>query len=164
MCNLTLQLRRTVEMCGMTAHCTFYEQQTTAQFVDRQRDLHDAADAEAARRDGDDGGDGGEDTISGNGSGGGGGVGTAARSQPTQRPDVIIQLPNRRYVVVDAKVPMTMFQAAMAASLPSERDALMRKHSEAVRRTIKELSGKQYWRQLEPLCKGGASPELVVRR
>jgi DNA recombination protein RmuC len=72
------------------------------------------------------------------------------------RPDMIVRLPNDRCLVVDAKVPLTAFlDAAAATDEPSRRTALQR-HSQQVGEHVRQLAGKQYWSQFQP------APELVV--
>ena len=72
------------------------------------------------------------------------------------RPDMIVRLPNDRCLVVDAKVPLTAYlDAAAASDEPSRRSALQR-HSQQVGEHVRQLSSKQYWNQFQP------APELVV--
>ena len=72
------------------------------------------------------------------------------------RPDMIVRLPNDRCLVVDAKVPLTAYlDAAAATDEPSRRTALQR-HSQQVGEHVRQLAGKQYWSQFQP------APELVV--
>jgi DNA recombination protein RmuC len=72
------------------------------------------------------------------------------------RPDMIVRLPNDRCLVVDAKVPLTAYlDAAAATDEPSRRAALLR-HSQQVGEHVRQLAGKQYWSQFQP------APELVV--
>jgi DNA recombination protein RmuC len=72
------------------------------------------------------------------------------------RPDMIVRLPAGRSIVVDAKVPLTAYLDAVAATdEPSRRSALQR-HSQQVAEHVRQLSGKQYWSQFQP------APELVI--
>ena len=72
------------------------------------------------------------------------------------RPDMIVRLPNDRSLVVDAKVPLTAYiDAAAATSEPARRAALQR-HSQQVGEHVRQLASKQYWSQFQP------APELVV--
>jgi DNA recombination protein RmuC len=72
------------------------------------------------------------------------------------RPDMIVRLPNDRCLVVDAKVPLTAYlDAAAATDEPSRRTALQR-HSQQVGEHVRQLASKQYWSQFQP------APELVV--
>jgi DNA recombination protein RmuC len=72
------------------------------------------------------------------------------------RPDMIVRLPGDRSLVVDAKVPLTAYlDAAAATDDPTRRAALLR-HSQQVSEHVRQLGGKQYWSQFQP------APELVV--
>jgi DNA recombination protein RmuC len=72
------------------------------------------------------------------------------------RPDMIVKLPGGRTLVVDAKVPLSAYMEAMAASEEGKRrDALVR-HGQQVVTHVNQLSGKQYWSQFQP------APEMVV--
>ncbi len=69
------------------------------------------------------------------------------------RPDMTIQLPNGREIVVDAKTPLDAFLDASGAP-----DAALRftAHAARVKAHLKELSGKAYWKQFEK------APDFVV--
>ena len=72
------------------------------------------------------------------------------------RPDMVVRLPGGRSLVVDAKVPLTAYlDAAAASDEPARRSALQR-HSQQVAEHVRQLGGKQYWSQFQP------APELVV--
>lgn len=72
------------------------------------------------------------------------------------RPDMIVQLPGGRKIIVDAKVPLTAYlDAAGAQDEPARRTSLQR-HARQVSEHVRQLSGKQYWSQFQP------APELVV--
>lgn len=60
------------------------------------------------------------------------------------RPDVIINAPDDRRIIVDSKVSLTAYTDALAASSPEERDACIRKNYDSVWAHVKELSDKQY--------------------
>lgn len=84
----------------------------------------------------------------------------------TQRPDMIIHLPHKRCIVVDAKVPYNNYQKA--CEIPDNADAAALKQKEAflknyatdVQKHIKTLGDKKYWKALEDSL--GTSPEFVV--
>src|SRR5690606_18861610 len=61
------------------------------------------------------------------------------------RPDVIVLLPRKRFVVVDAKVSLTAF-ARYSASLDSGRsnEDASKEHAASLRGHIKELSRRDY--------------------
>jgi DNA recombination protein RmuC len=60
------------------------------------------------------------------------------------RPDVVVSLPGRRAVVVDAKVSLTAYQEYVVADDGAAQDALER-HVEAVRMHVQRLADKSYW-------------------
>jgi DNA recombination protein RmuC len=103
-----LQLKRVVELAGMTEHCDFLEQQTVA---------------------------GNERRI---------------------RPDVIIQLPGGKTVVVDAKVPLDAYLRALEAPDESTRQTLLADHARQVRSHLTQLGNKNYFTDVT------GSPEFVV--
>ena len=72
------------------------------------------------------------------------------------RPDMIVRLPAGRSLVVDAKVPLTAYLDAAAASDDTARRAALHRHSQQVAEHVRQLASKQYWRQFQP------TPELVV--
>jgi DNA recombination protein RmuC len=69
------------------------------------------------------------------------------------RPDMTIQLPNGREIVVDAKTPLDAFLDATGAPDAAARFAA---HAQRVKAHLKELSGKAYWKQFEK------APDFVV--
>ena len=60
------------------------------------------------------------------------------------QPDVVINLPENRYLVIDAKVSLTAYEIHTNADSDSERNTAVKKHLESVRSHIKELSEKNY--------------------
>jgi DNA recombination protein RmuC len=72
------------------------------------------------------------------------------------RPDLIVQLPGNRCLVVDAKVPLTAYLDAAAALDEPARRAAVQRHGQQVAEHVRQLSSKQYWSQFQP------APELVV--
>jgi DNA recombination protein RmuC len=72
------------------------------------------------------------------------------------RPDMIIQLPAGRQIVVDAKAPIDSFLSAVSAKSEEERARYLEGHAAQVRSRGKELAGKAYWGQF------AQSPEFVV--
>lgn len=73
-----------------------------------------------------------------------------------QRPDLIVRLPQGRTVVVDAKVPLSDYMAAIEATGESERVNLIASHASCVRLHMRRLSAKAYWTQFDP------APDFVV--
>jgi DNA recombination protein RmuC len=72
------------------------------------------------------------------------------------RPDMIVRLPERGIVPVDAKVPLDAFLKAMEADTEEARKALLAQHAQAFRARMRELSQRSYWSQFETM------PEVVV--
>ena len=72
------------------------------------------------------------------------------------RPDMIVHLPGKRCVVVDAKAVLAAYLDAVAATDEVERDACLKRHAEQVRSRVRELSSKSYWDRLD------STPEFVV--
>jgi DNA recombination protein RmuC len=72
------------------------------------------------------------------------------------RPDLTVYLPGGTQIVVDAKVPLHAFLKAVNATNDAGYREAMMQHAALVRDHIKGLSGKEYWKQLEP------TPEFVV--
>jgi DNA recombination protein RmuC len=72
------------------------------------------------------------------------------------RPDMTIQLPNGREIVVDAKTPLDAFLDASGAVDPATQTLRFAAHAARVKAHLKELSGKAYWKQFEN------APDFVV--
>jgi DNA recombination protein RmuC len=105
-----MQLRRVVELAGMTEHCDFEEQYTI----------------------------------------------TDTNEEKTVRPDMIIYLPEKRQIVVDAKAPLSAYLEALETSDDKKRKNLMEKHAKLIRSHISALADKKYWACFEQ------SPEFVL--
>ena len=69
------------------------------------------------------------------------------------RPDAVIELPNKERAVVDAKVSLTAYQAAIKETDSNEQERLLKEHVVSVRKHIDELSAKNY-EKLVPGCIG----------
>jgi DNA recombination protein RmuC len=72
------------------------------------------------------------------------------------RPDMIIRLPEKGIVPVDAKVPLDAFLRAMDTEDEDARRQLFAEHARAFRGRVRDLSQKAYWEQFERI------PEVVV--
>ncbi len=72
------------------------------------------------------------------------------------RPDMTIQLPNGREIVVDAKTPLDAFLDASGNADPATQKLRFEAHAQRVRAHLKELSGKAYWKQFDK------APDFVV--
>jgi DNA recombination protein RmuC len=62
------------------------------------------------------------------------------------RPDLIVHLPGGTQIVIDAKVPLHAFLAALSTQSDVEHRAAMAQHSALVRDHIMRLSAKEYWK------------------
>ena len=105
-----MQLRRVVEMSGMSSHCDFIEQNTI--IADETR----------------------------------------------FRPDMIINLPGGKKIVIVAKAPLAAYLASLEVSDESQRQSFLKDHARQVRAHIQELSQRSYWDQF----KNSETPEFVV--
>src|ERR1035437_8441703 len=72
------------------------------------------------------------------------------------RPDMTIQLPNGREIVVDAKTPLDAFLDASGTADPAAQALRFAAHAARVKAHLKELAGKAYWKQFEK------APDFVV--
>jgi len=72
------------------------------------------------------------------------------------RPDVVVKLPGDKNIVIDAKVPLTSYLAALEADDPAMRNAWLADHARQLKQHIDNLAGKAYWAQFQP------TPEFVV--
>ena len=73
-----------------------------------------------------------------------------------RRPDLIVHLPGKRQIIVDAKVPLTAYMEAAELQDGDARQQKMEAYAGHLRRHIRELSQKDYWKRFE------LSPEFVV--
>lgn len=67
----------------------------------------------------------------------------------TARPDMIIRLPSRGIVPVDAKAPMNAYLEAQDAASPELTAAAMKRHAAAMRKHVQVLAQKAYWEQFD---------------
>ena len=72
------------------------------------------------------------------------------------RPDLIVRLPGQRQIAVDAKAPLGAYLEAADLQDDETRKLKLMEHAVLVRKHIKELSAKEYWKQLDP------APEYVI--
>ncbi len=96
------QLRRVLEMAGLSKHCDF---------------------AEEVHRDVEEG--------------------------PNIRPDAVINLPNDRVLVIDAKVSLNSYQDAAAAETDEDRQIHLLAHAKAMRAHVDTLGRKSYTQQFD---------------
>jgi DNA recombination protein RmuC len=72
------------------------------------------------------------------------------------RPDLIVHLPGKRTIVVDAKVPFDAFYESISTTNDEIRCARLKEHARLVRNHIAALSKKSYWESVQP------TPEFVL--
>jgi DNA recombination protein RmuC len=72
------------------------------------------------------------------------------------RPDMIVNLPNNRKIVVDAKAPLKAYIEAIEATTEADRQAKHLEHAKQLKTRVNELCKKEYWDQFPE------APEFVV--
>jgi DNA recombination protein RmuC len=72
------------------------------------------------------------------------------------RPDMIVRLPEKREIIVDAKTPLDAYLSAIQAKDDATRKLEMKRHAQIIRSRVKELARKNYWAEYS------RSPEFVV--
>lgn len=65
------------------------------------------------------------------------------------RPDLVVRMPDKRIVVVDAKTPLDAFLSATSASSEAEREAAIDRHAGLVKNRIRDLASKKYWNSFD---------------
>ncbi|HWE11866.1 MAG TPA: DNA recombination protein RmuC [Solirubrobacteraceae bacterium] len=74
----------------------------------------------------------------------------------TLRPDLVVNLPGGKHVVVDAKAPLQGVLDAYQARDEAEREQHLRDHARLLRKHVKSLADKGYWAGME------STPDMVV--
>ena len=82
-------------------------------------------------------------------------VSVATEGGGSERPDMVVDMPNGRNIVVDAKAPMRAYLDAVDTSDESEREELMERHAQQVRERARGLAQKSYQQRFN-------SPDFVV--
>lgn len=72
------------------------------------------------------------------------------------RPDLIVQLPGCKQVIVDAKTPCEAFLEAMQTQNQNLKIEKLKTHARHVRQHVQSLGKKSYWQSFQP------TPEFVV--
>ena len=72
------------------------------------------------------------------------------------RPDMVVNMPDGRQIVVDVKTPLDAYLTAIEAATEEERAAALRRHAAGVQERVRQLAQKAYWAQFEQ------SPDFVV--
>ena len=76
--------------------------------------------------------------------------------EATLRPDLVVNMPGGKHVVVDAKAPLQGVLDAYEARDDEEREQHLRAHARLLRKHVKSLSDKAYWARLD------SAPDVVV--
>ncbi len=72
------------------------------------------------------------------------------------RPDMVVNLPGGRRIIVDAKVALDAYLSALSAETDQERQEHLVHHARQMRTHMQQLSQKSYWDQFD------VTPEFVV--
>jgi DNA recombination protein RmuC len=64
------------------------------------------------------------------------------------KPDVVINLPGGRCIVVDSKVALSGYMEAMEAGDDATREAALKKHAAELKGHVKNLASKDYWKHV----------------
>ncbi|MBN8851040.1 MAG: DNA recombination protein RmuC [Sphingobacteriales bacterium] len=72
------------------------------------------------------------------------------------RPDMIINLPEKKTIIVDSKTPLDAYMKAFETEKETERQMFLTQHAVAVKDHLKNLSTKGYWSQFP------SSPDYVI--
>ena len=72
------------------------------------------------------------------------------------RPDMIVRMPEKRELIVDAKTPLDACLTAIQSNSQQEQEAHLKHHARKVRERMKELASKAYWSQFSQ------SPDFVI--
>lgn len=73
-----------------------------------------------------------------------------------QRPDLIVNLPSQKRVIVDSKAPLKAYLEALEVEAESEKINCLKNHARHIRNHINQLGSKNYWIQFDN------TPEFVV--
>jgi DNA recombination protein RmuC len=74
----------------------------------------------------------------------------------SQRPDLVVHMPEERDLVIDAKTPLDAYLAALDAPTEEDRAHCLKRHAQQVETRVRELASKSYWMQF------ARSPEFAV--
>ena len=81
---------------------------------------------------------------------------TSADTGKVIRPDLVVRLPGQRQIVVDSKTPLDAYLEAQESQDEHRQKAKLEEHAASLRKHIKDLSGKEYWKGID------LSPEYVI--
>ena len=72
------------------------------------------------------------------------------------RPDMVVRMPDRGTIVVDAKTPLDAYLTAIEAEDDASRKLALQRHARNVADRARALASKSYWSQFD------ASPDFVI--
>ena len=72
------------------------------------------------------------------------------------RPDMVVNLPAGRQIIVDAKVALDAYLSALSAETDDDRQRHLARHARQMRTHMQQLAQKSYWDQFD------VAPEFVV--
>ena len=81
---------------------------------------------------------------------------TAGAEGSRIRPDLIVRLPNEKWIVVDSKVPLKGYLESLEETTEAGRTAKLKQHALQIRNHLRSLSEKAYWAQFQP------APEFAI--
>jgi DNA recombination protein RmuC len=81
---------------------------------------------------------------------------TVASDEASVRPDLVVNLPGGKHVVVDAKAPLQGVLDAYEARDEDERARHLQDHARLLRKHVRQLADKAYWSGLD------STPDFVV--
>ncbi|MCC7233413.1 MAG: DNA recombination protein RmuC [Bacteroidia bacterium] len=84
-------------------------------------------------------------------------VSTTSEDGKRIQPDVVIQLPDNKHIIVDSKVSLVAYEALVNAENEDERQNFLKEHIQSVRSHIRQLSEKSYHSSPD-----FSSPEFVL--
>ncbi|MEX0844213.1 MAG: DNA recombination protein RmuC, partial [Balneolaceae bacterium] len=73
------------------------------------------------------------------------------------RPDVVVRLPDEKYLVIDSKVSLTAYEKLSSAEEEDEQKLALKEHINSIRTHVKDLSEKNYQH-----IHGDKSPDFVL--
>ncbi len=81
---------------------------------------------------------------------------TVASDGGRLRPDLLVNLPGRKTIVVDSKVPLQAYFDALEAPDEAAKELQLGRHAQQLRTHIDQLSSKSYWDQF------AQTPDFVI--
>jgi DNA recombination protein RmuC len=66
----------------------------------------------------------------------------------TKRPDVVVNLPGSKHVIIDSKASMNYYLELVKSETGANADSLLAAHARTLKQHVQALSGKEYWKAL----------------